>query len=241
MVLSTFPFTLIFIHQQALSSRRLQRRPRDRFPLVRRPRPLDSDSERRSRPYQPRDKTPRRPRPWNAHPSDGRPQIPRPDDSHGKTCEDGEQAAQDLVYSYYRGDCNNVLKKDFKRSVRWASRRKSLGEDRIYKKCTRDEVERALERVLMRCSTETVLYSKESDPSCAVTTKDTGTSQISWRVFVKDNDPWLQDDDETTIKVMHADKHPYYQEGETKIPLVKGEDYCLRIQRKLRRIWKWNF
>jgi len=69
-----------------------------------------------------------------------------------------------------------------------------------------------------------------SDPYCAVTTEDTGTSKISWRVFEQTNDPWHQDDDqETTIKVMHADKRPKYKEGTTKIDLVKGTDYCLRI------------
>jgi len=189
------------------------------------------DRERRPRPYQPRDKTPWRPRPWSE-----RPRIPRSDDSRGKTCEDGEQAARDLVHSYYRGDCNNVLNKDFHRHVMKESRRKSLGEDKIYKKCMYSEVERALERVLERCSTsatdhsetESVIYT--SDPYCAVTTNSTGSSKISWRVFDQTNDPWLQDDDhETTIDVMHADKRPYREREETEIPLVKGEDYCLRI------------
>jgi len=67
-----------------------------------------------------------------------------------------------------------------------------------------------------------------SDPYCAVITDSTGTSKISWRVFVEDDDPEVQDLHEETIKVMHADKYPYFQEGETKIPLVKGADYCLR-------------
>eukprot|EP01083_Nonionella_stella_P117311 349419_1 len=68
-----------------------------------------------------------------------------------------------------------------------------------------------------------------SDPYCAVTIDSTGSSKISWRVFTKDNDPELQDPQEETIEVMHADKYPYSQDGQTKIPLVKGADYCLRI------------
>ena len=67
-----------------------------------------------------------------------------------------------------------------------------------------------------------------SDPYCAVTSESTGTSKISWRVFTKDDDPDQQDPHEETIEVMHADKRPYFQDGETKISLDKGVDYCLR-------------
>jgi len=65
---------------------------------------------------------------------------------------------------------------------------------------------------------------EKPDPYCAVITESTGTSKVSWRVFIS-----REDLHEETIKVMHADKYPYFEEGETKIPLAMGAEYCLRV------------
>jgi len=138
------------------STRRLQfqRRPqrgRNRRPN-RRPRGRRPRGRGRGRKDRPRNK-----RPWEKSRPRDRDRNPQ-----GKTCEDGEQDGKRLVNSFYRGDCKNVVDRSFQSDVQRASRRKfartrgDSWEDKIYKQCGRDAVDRELDNVGNDCLTDPI-------------------------------------------------------------------------------------
>lgn len=63
-------------------------------------------------------------------------------------------------------------------------------------------------------------------PGFVISAKSTLGSKVAWRVFLKDDTPSVQDSSEDTVDFVAVHD---YQDGERKINLNKGEEYCLRV------------
>jgi len=63
-------------------------------------------------------------------------------------------------------------------------------------------------------------------PSFIVAAKSSRGSKVAWRVFEKDDHPLVQDPKEVSVEAVPATK---YRDGETRVHLERGQQYCLRV------------